>query len=242
MAPEMPDGEARLRARIALCFAALSLPVAQATLRGATRNLPPSSTARSCPDGGHISRNPGTLMELLADLVPLRYTYSNQAENPPEALIGAVERMLPALRFFRHSEGTLARFNGMGATIHDRVAAILHHDDTAGEPLLHAPYSGYERMAMGDTIVMADTGPAPPPEVSHDAQAGCLSFEMSSGRHQFIVNCGLDSAVRTITGRWRAPPRGIRRPPSTTPPRRVSRCRRGCRVSSVRPSSRTILR
>lgn len=192
MAPEMPDGEARLRARIALCFATLSLPVAQATLRGATRNLAAELDRQILPDGGHISRNPGTLMELLADLVPLRYTYSNQAENPPEALIGAVERMLPALRFFRHSEGTLARFNGMGATIHDRVAAILHHDDTAGEPLLHAPYSGYERMAMGDTIVLADTGPAPPPEVSHDAQAGCLSFEMSSGRHQFIVNCGLD--------------------------------------------------
>jgi len=192
MAPEMPDGEARLRARIALCFAALSLPVAQATLKGATRNLAAELERQILPDGGHISRNPGTLMELLADLVPLRYTYSNQSENPPEALIGAVERMLPALRFFRHKEGTLARFNGMGATIHDRVAAILHHDDSAGEPLLHAPYSGYERMTMGDTIVIADTGPAPPPDVSHEAQAGCLSFEMSSGRHQFIVNCGLD--------------------------------------------------
>lgn len=192
MAPEMPDGEARLRARIALCFAALSLPVAQTTLKGATRNLAAELDRQILPDGGHISRNPGTLMELLADLVPLRYTYSNQAENPPEALIGAVERMLPALRFFRHSEGTLARFNGMGPTIHDRVAAILHHDDTAGEPLLHAPYSGYERMTMAKTIIVADTGTAPPREVSHDAQAGCLSFEMSSGRHQFIVNCGLD--------------------------------------------------
>ena len=44
--------------------------------------------------------------------------------------MGAVERMLPALRFFRHEDGSLARFNGMGATIHDRIAAILRHDDT----------------------------------------------------------------------------------------------------------------
>jgi uncharacterized heparinase superfamily protein len=192
MAPEMPDGEERLRARVALCFAALSLPVAASTLRGASRNLAAELDRQILPDGGHISRNPSALMELLADLLPLRYTYSNQAEAPPEALIGAVERMLPALRFFRHRDGSLARFNGMGATIHDRVAAILHHDDTVGEPLLHAPHSGYERLILGDTIVIADTGAPPPVDVSHEAQAGCLSFEMSSGRHQFIVNCGMD--------------------------------------------------
>ncbi|MFN4274019.1 MAG: heparinase II/III family protein [Aliihoeflea sp.] len=192
MAPEMPDGEARLRARIALAFACLSLPVAASSVRNATRNLAEELDRQILPDGGHISRNPATLMELLADLLPLRYTYSNQAEAPPEALIGAVERMLPALRFFRHGDGTLARFNGMGATIHDRVAAILHHDDTAGEPLLHAPYSGYERMCVDGVVLLADTGAPPPAAVSQDAQAGCLSFEMSSTRNQFIVNCGMD--------------------------------------------------
>jgi uncharacterized heparinase superfamily protein len=80
----------------------------------------------------------------------------------------------------------------MGATSHDRIAAILHHDDTAGAPLLHAPHSGYERLSMGGTTIIADTGPAPLPTVSHKAQAGCLSFEMSSGRHHYIVNCGVD--------------------------------------------------
>jgi uncharacterized heparinase superfamily protein len=87
-------------------FAALSLPVAASTLRGATRNLAAELDRQILPDGGHISRNPSALMELLADLLPLRYTYSNQAEAPPDALIGAVERMLPALRFFRHRDGT----------------------------------------------------------------------------------------------------------------------------------------
>ncbi len=192
LASEMPDGEERLRVRIALAFAALSLPVASSTQRSATRNLALELDRQIFPDGGHLSRNPAAVMELLADLLPLRYTYSNQAEAPPEALIGAVERMLPALRFFRHRDGSLARFNGMGCTIHDRVAAILHHDDTGGQPLLHAPYAGYERLAMGETTVIADTGPPPPAEVSHDAQAGCLSFELSSGRHCFVVNCGID--------------------------------------------------
>lgn len=192
-APEMPDGEEKLRARIALAFAALSLPAPPSALRAASRLLSAELERQILPDGGHISRNPEAVLELLADLLPLRQTYSNQAEAPPEALIGAVERMLPALRFFRHQDGTLARFNGMGATSHDRIAAILHHDDTVGAPLLHAPYSGYERLAMGNVTLIADTGPPPPPEVSHVAQAGCLSFELSSGRTHFVVNCGVDT-------------------------------------------------
>lgn len=193
MAREMPDGKDRLRARIALTFAALSLPAPASALRGATRNLAVELDRQILPDGGHISRNPMVVMELLADLLPLRHTYANQAETPPDALINAVERMLPALRFFRHQDGSLARFNGMGATIHDRVVAILRHDDTAGAPLLHAPHSGYERLAMGATTVIADTGLPPPVAVSNAAHAGCLSFEMSSGRQHFIVNCGIDT-------------------------------------------------
>ncbi|TKT82961.1 heparinase II/III family protein [Aquamicrobium sp. LC103] len=193
VAAEMPDGEERLRARIALAFAALSLPVPSSAIRSASKHLSAELERQIFPDGGHVSRNPEAVLELLADLLPLRQTYSNQAEAPPEALIGAVERMLPALRFFRHQDGTLARFNGMGATSHDRIAAILHHDDTAGAPLLHAPHSGYERLAMGTTTVIADAGAPPPTELSHQAQAGCLSFELSSGRHHFVVNCGVDT-------------------------------------------------
>ncbi len=193
MTPEMKGGDERLRARIALAFAALSLPVANSTLRTASRHLAHELDRQILPDGGHISRNPQILLELLADLLPLRQTYTSQGAETPAALIGAVERMLPALRFFRHQDGNLAHFNGMGATIPDRVAAILRHDDTAGAPLLNATHSGYQRMVSGGTTVIADTGAPPPTDVSADAHAGCLSFEMSSGRQQFIVNAGVDA-------------------------------------------------
>lgn len=193
MAPGMPAGAERLRARIALAFAALSLPMPPSTLRNATRNLSQELELQVLPDGAHISRNPAAVLELLADLLPLRQTYANQAEAPPAALIAAVDRMLPALRFFRHQDGSLARFNGMGITIHDRIAAILRHDDTAGAPLLHAPYAGYERLSMGGVTVIADTGAPPTVELSDDAHAGCLSFELSSSRQLYVVNCGVDT-------------------------------------------------
>lgn len=190
--PEMADGEEKLRARAALAFAALSLPASASAIRSATRHLATELDRQILPDGGHVSRNPRAIMELLADLLPLRQTYANQAEAPPQQLIAAVERMLPALRFFRHADGALALFNGMGATVVDRLAAILRHDDTGGRPLTHMPHSGAQRLALGGTIVLADTGAPPPSDLSHEAHAGCLSFEMSSGRQRFIVNCGID--------------------------------------------------
>lgn len=192
MAAEMSEGEEKLRARAALAYAALSLPASASSLRSASRHLAAELDRQILPDGGHVSRNPNVLLELLADLLPLRYTYANQAEAPPNELIAAVERMLPALRFFRHRDGSLALFNGVGATVQDRVAAILRHDDTGGQPLTHMPHSGYQRLTLGGTTVIADTGAPPPADLSHLAHAGCLSFELSSGRHRFVVNCGVD--------------------------------------------------
>ena len=226
MAREMPDGKDRLRARIALAFAALSLPAPASALRSATRNLAEELDRQILPDGGHISRNPLTVLELLADLLPLRQTYANQAETPPAALIGAIDRMLPALRFFRHQDGSLARFNGMGATIHDRIAAILRHDDTAGAPLLHAPHSGYERLSMGGTTVIADTG----------AAAADRRLQRRACRLPVLRDVVRPPAFRRQlpastpmappnSGRWRAPPRRIRPRRSTTPRRRASTIR-----------------
>jgi uncharacterized heparinase superfamily protein len=184
VASAMDDGEERLRARIALAFAALALPVSPPTARAARRNLEYELKRQILPDGGHISRNPVTILELLADLLPLRQTYANGTESPPKALIEAVERMLPALRFFRHQDGSLA--------LSERIISVLRHDETAGSPLTHAPYSGYERLSMGATTIIADTGLPPPVTASRDAHAGCLAFEMSSGRQRYIVNSGVD--------------------------------------------------
>ncbi|MDT6939476.1 heparinase II/III family protein [Brucella pseudogrignonensis] len=192
VASAMDDGEERLRARIALAFAALALPVSPPTARAARRNLEYELKRQILPDGGHISRNPVTILELLADLLPLRQTYANGTEAPPKALIEAVERMLPALRFFRHQDGSLALFNGVGPTLSERIISVLRHDETAGSPLTHAPYSGYERLSMGATTIIADTGLPPPVTASRDAHAGCLAFEMSSGRQRYIVNSGID--------------------------------------------------
>lgn len=189
----MPEGKERLRAAAALTFAVLSLPGPISSLRRATRLLEQSLNAQILPDGGHSSRNPLATVELLADLLPLKQSFLTQTHTPPTSLLNAIDRMLPALRFYRHRDGALARFNGMGATIQDRIAAVLHHDVNNAAPPPSMPHTGYERLAMGETIVVADTGIPPEVALAGSANAGCLSFEMSCGKSSIVVNCGIDT-------------------------------------------------
>jgi uncharacterized heparinase superfamily protein len=99
--------------------------------------------------------------------------------------------MMPMLRFFRHGDGNLALFNGMGPTPADLVTTILAYDDARGAPLANAPHSGYQRLESGGTLIVMDTGRAPPFAVSQEAHAGCLSFELSVKQTRLVVNCGV---------------------------------------------------
>lgn len=142
------------------------------------------------PDGGHISRNPGIPVELLLDLLPLRQCFAVRDRAAPPALGAAISRMLPHIRFLRLGDGSLVRFNGMGSPNLDLVATALAYGDPPAVLPAHAPASGYARLARGDTVLIADVGSPPPLELAGQAHAGCLSFEMSSGRYPIFVNCG----------------------------------------------------
>jgi uncharacterized heparinase superfamily protein len=50
-------------------------------------------------------------------------------------------------------------------------------------------------------VVLFETGKPPPVDLSQQAHAGCLSFELSSRRARIIVNCGVSNTER---GAWRS--------------------------------------
>ena len=198
---DMPDGVPRLQVLIALCYASLCLANQARHIRSASRKLSDELQRQILPDGGHISRNPGALIDLLIDMLPLRQTFAARNIAPPPALLNAIDRMMPMLRFFRHGDGTIALFNGMSGTPSDLVATLLAYDDTHGTPMASMPHTGFQRLDAGGTTVIMDTGPPPPPNVSHEAHAGCLSFEFSSGPSRIVINCGMPSTGRE---NWRA--------------------------------------
>ncbi|MBR0935242.1 heparinase II/III family protein [Bradyrhizobium jicamae] len=190
------DGVPRLQVLIALCYASLCLANQARNIKTTSRKLSDELQRQILPDGGHISRNPGALVELLSDLLPLRQTFAARNIPPPPALLNAIDRMMPMLRFFRHGDGSFALFNGMSTAPSDLVATLLAYDDTHGVPMANMPHTGFQRIDAGASTVIIDTGPPPPPSVSQDAHAGSLSFEFSSGVNRIVVNCGMPSTGR----------------------------------------------
>src|SRR5438270_10195581 len=197
----IPDGVPKLQVLIALCYAALCLANQASHIRSTSKKLSDELQRQILPDGGHVSRNPGALIELLIDLLPLRHTFAAANIAPPPALLNAIDRMMPMLRFFRHGDGSFALFNGMSSAPSDLLATLLAYDDTHGAPMANMPHSGFQRLDAGAMTVIMDTGPPPPPSVSHDAHAGCLSFELSSGPSRIVINCGMPSTGRD---NWRS--------------------------------------
>jgi uncharacterized heparinase superfamily protein len=190
------DGAVQLRIAMALCYASLCLAGQGRHLRSATRKLTDELERQILPDGGHISRNPGVLVELLLDLLPLRQAFSSRNIAPPPVLLNAVDRMMPMLRFFRHGDGNFALFNGMGPTDVAELATVAAYDDARGTPHANAPYSGYQRLHLGDLLAIMDTGTPPPMELSQEAHAGTLAFELSHGLQRIVVNCGMTAINR----------------------------------------------
>jgi uncharacterized heparinase superfamily protein len=197
---EARDGVPRMQALVTLAYAALCMAGQARHMRGTIKQLVAEIDRQILPDGGHISRNPGALIELLLDFLPLRQAFQARNIAPPPQLNNAIDRMMPMMRFFRHGDGAFAHFNGMGPTLPDLMATILANDDARGAPLANAPHSGYQRVELGELVLLMDTGRPPPINVSQEAHAGCLSFELSHGLQRVVVNCGLP---RTNRETWR---------------------------------------
>jgi uncharacterized heparinase superfamily protein len=195
-APFLEPGRERLAATIALAAAALALAAPRRALERASARLDRELRRQILPDGGHVSRHPGAVVDLLADLLPLRQAYVAASEAPPAGLLEAVDRLMPMLRFYRHGDGAFALFNGMGPTPHDLVASLLAYDDSRALPVRNAPYAGYQRLEGDGLVVLADTGPPPPAPHAADAHAGALAFEFSAGTQRIVVGCGLPAVGR----------------------------------------------
>lgn len=189
----------RLQALIGLAYAGLCFEGGEALLKRVDRDLARELDRQILPDGGHASRNPRTTVELLLDLLPLRQTYSARGLEPPAALVGAIDRMVPFVRLLRHPDGTLAQVNGMGPTAVDQIATLLFYDDNRAATPLRAPYTGYERLEGGDSVVILDAGAMPPLSQSAEAHAGCNGFELSSRSQRLIVHCGTPAGSNEAT-------------------------------------------
>ncbi len=197
---DAPEGYPRLLALIALTLADLSIAGHDRQLKGVEELLAAELAGQILPDGGHISRNPSVLVEIMLDLLPLSQCFTARARTTPAPVGDALKRVMPMLRLLRMGDGLLARFNGMSVPSAAGLATVLAYDDSSKPELAEAPDSGYIRLAREKSVVVVDTGCPPPLAVAGEAQAGCLSFELSVGAQLLFVNGGMPG---TAAADWR---------------------------------------
>jgi len=194
------EGLPRLKARVAiatssLCLAGQNEATQKKHIYSATEALGRELEGQFLADGGHISRNPDAGIVALAMLYPLRDLYLRCSEAPPVQLVATLDRVRPMVDYFLHRDGTVAHFNGGGRLEPELLARVLAIDKDSGNPPENATLSGYQRLRAGGVTIIIDTGKAHSRQASGTVNAGCLSFEMSSGLSRIIVNCGAPDPV-----------------------------------------------
>jgi uncharacterized heparinase superfamily protein len=192
-----PPTELRLLIQIALTSYTLAASEKESDLRAATAQLCAVLEAQILPDGGHISRNPGVVLDLLVDLLPLKLAFAYRRIQTPQSVVSAIDRMMLMLRMMRHTDGSLALFNGMSATRTGLVAAVIAQDDVMAGAPSEAPYTGYQRIETGGSVLIADAGAAGRPPNAGRAHAAPAAFEFSASQQRIFINCGAPPLHRT---------------------------------------------
>ncbi|WP_133636846.1 heparinase II/III family protein [Zavarzinia compransoris] len=188
--PALPAGPARVDAVVGLALGLLALGHWGRPLARALRRLDDTLGELILADGGIASRNPNDHLAVLEMLVRIRGALAAAGQVPSLALTRAIDRLTPAVRFFRLGDGKLATFHGArpGRTAH--IDDILALAAPRGKAPARLPHIGFERLEGRKFTVLFDVGAPPPPGQSGAAHIAPLAFEMSAGRDRLIVSCG----------------------------------------------------
>lgn len=180
----------KLHASKGLAYAGIALDGREHWLEQGLTTLKEEIDKQILSDGGHISRSPANLFEAIHILVDMRHALLAAGYPIPPFIQHGLDRMVPALRFFRTANKKFSLFNGTQQGDDFLVDAVLLQANIRAKTLKTLPQTGYERINLGRSQIIFDTGA--PPKFPYDTQAHAapLSFELSYGKEQIITNCG----------------------------------------------------
>lgn len=173
-----------------LAYAGITIQGREAFIELAMNALSKEIKKQILPDGGHISKSPQQLLEVIQILLDIR-TALKQGNYPAlETLQKGLNRAIPALRFFRHGDRHFALFHGSQKGSEEIMKIILQQANVRAKPLNTLAQTGYEKISQGRAILIMDTSPSAKWPYDDQAHSAPLSFEFSYGRERIFVNCG----------------------------------------------------
>lgn len=197
--PAVDPGPARIDAVVGLSLGLLALGHWGRPLAKALRRLDETLGSLILADGGIATRNPTDHLHVLEMLVRMRGALLAAGQVPSVPLTRAIDRLTPAVRFFRLGDGRLATFHGSRPGRAGPIDDLLALAAPRGKAPARLPHIGFERMEGRKFVLLFDVGTPPPPGQSAAAHIAPLAFEMSAGRDRLIVSCG---AAPGLDGEW----------------------------------------
>jgi uncharacterized heparinase superfamily protein len=188
--PGLLNGLPLLYAIKGLAYGGMTLEGRESYLELALHLLDEQIDKQILSDGGHITRNPQALLETVRILIDIRSALRQAGYPAIDKIQHGLDRAIPALRFFRHGDGAFALFNNTQTNNADALKNTVMQAGSRARTLNSLPHSGYERIAMGRSLLIADVGKPPAWPHDRDAHIAPLSFEFSHGRERIFVNCG----------------------------------------------------
>lgn len=160
--------------------------------------------AQILPDGGHVSRSPQQTLEAFKILLSLDKLLHLRGVEGSRILSRAIDRLAPAITFFQHSDGGLASFHGGDEGDQSVIKTLLAASAGEAKPFGYCPHTGYQRLQQGRTIVIMDTGSAPPSPFDTETHMAPLAIEISTHAGRLLGSCGWTAAQPRA---WRRPVR-----------------------------------
>ncbi len=179
-----------LKALKGLLYAGLAFEGHEEWVEQALGGLEAEITQQVLGDGAHISRSPSQLLSALQVFLDVKTALTSGGYPLPETIQHAIDKMGPALRFFRYADKHFGLFNGAQEGDESFIDCVLGQANVRGKGLQSLPCAGYERLSQGRTAVLFDGGASPAYPHDTTAHAAPLAFEMSYGKDRIFVSCG----------------------------------------------------
>ena len=95
--------------------------------------------------------------------------------------------------FFRRSGGELAPFHGGGEIDSKKISDLIKAAPGSPKAFGYGPHIGFQRLESGGTVLLIDTGEAPPRPFDTQAHLAPLAFDLSTEEGPLITSCGFNS-------------------------------------------------
>ncbi|MGH1374926.1 MAG: heparinase II/III family protein [Alphaproteobacteria bacterium] len=185
-----PTGLNKLNAIKGLLYSGIALEGHERWIEQALEALENATHKQILSDGGHTSRSPETMLDALEIMVDIRSALKAGAYPVPDFLTDAIVNMSSALRTLRYRDRKLGLFHGTQEGDITAIDSILAQAGTHTKTKKSLPDTGYERLELGRSLLLMDTGAAPHNPYDKRSHASALAFEFCYGKERLFVSCG----------------------------------------------------